>query len=306
MAAAGDDVTVVFAPVSTTVEYGQYWEITAEVGNAECLVEGCDDTSFDVIIESSSYGEAVSTPIFDGGVFISSFDLSTIAPPDTYEVRGVMVNEDDFQMASSNTNGSLTITPAALAVEATVIPDDHQPEGAIVSAQLTGKFVDAVDECFGSTECHIPLPNGTWKLTVKNADGTIAHEEEIATKAAASRYASFYLHGVTPSTDYTVDATFTPASSESANYTVSPANGVAFTSAEAPAAGDPDAPAVPEVEVEVASGPTLALWLVILVSVIVVGLAVAAGVFWLLLRRRRAAASDPDDDNAEPIEGELL
>ena len=164
--------------------------------------------------------------------------------------------------------------------------------------------MDAVDECFGSTECHIPLPNGTWKLTVSDSDGAVVHEEEIATKGAASRYASFYLHDVAAASEYTVDASFTPGSSDTENYTITEASNVSFTSAEAPAAGDPDAPAVPVVEVETATGPTVPLWLVILASVIVAGLAITAGVFWLLLRRRRNRASTEDDET--PIEGELL
>jgi hypothetical protein len=297
--AAEGEVTVVINPATQTVEYGQYWEVTATVALPECF--DCDSQSFDMIVESPDNGQLIDTKVFDGDVFISSFDMSLLLPPDTYEVRGRMT-DDSYTNSSSSTMGAIVVQPAALAVEATVIPDEHQSEGAIVSAQLTGAFVDAVDECFGSTECHIPLPSGTWTLSVKDSEGTVIREEEIATKGAASRYASFYLHGIAPSTSYTVDASFAPTSSQADFYTVSAASGVAFESGEAPAAGDPDAPAVPTVEVEVATGPTLPLWLVILGGVIVGGLAVAAGVFWLLLlRRRQAGASETSFD--APIAG---
>ena len=298
--AADSDVTVVINPASQTVEYGQYWEVTATVDRPECL--DCDPDGFEMAVQSPTNGQAIDAKIFDKTVFISSFDMSFLLPPDTYEVTGQMAY-DLYTMSPSNKPGTIIVKPAALAVKAAVIPDDHQPAGAIVTAQLTGAFVDAVDECFGSTECHIPLPNGTWKITVSDPEGAVVHEEEIATKGAASRYASFYLHDVAPASDYSVDATFTPSSSDSENYTVTEATDVAFTSAEAPEAGSPDAPAVPDIEVETATGPTVPLWLAILASAIVLGLAIAAGVFWLLLRRRRNAASIDDD---AVIEGELL
>ena len=297
-ATAGDPVGIVFSPATTTIEYGEYWEITAQLTNTECVFEGCD-TDVDIIVESPENGEVITTPIFDNGVFLSGFDLSFLLPPGTYEIRGQMTS-DDFTMDDGNTPASLVISPAALAVEANVIPDEHQPNGAIVSAELTGDYVTAIDECFGSSQCHPPLPNGSWKLTMRNSSGETLHEETIATKGNGSRYVSYYWHGLTAASDYTVDVSFTPTTGDVPNYSVEPAQGTAYRSADAPDAGDPDAPFTPDVEVETAASPTLPLWLVISMIVLIIGLAATAVVFWVLLRRRRAGASaEPEDETTE-------
>ena len=287
LAAVGDPVGVTFSPSTKTIEYGQYWEMTATLTNIDCL-ESCGDT-FDFIINSASNGELVESPIFDNAVFVTSFDPTRNLPPGNYEITGQM-QDDFYEMDSGNQPASLTIAPAALDVEATVIPDPLQPSGAIVSAQLVGDYVSAIDECFGSTECHPQLPNGTWTLTVRNGEGETVHEEKVSTKGKASRYVSYYLHDVTPASDYSVDAAFAPASDSAANFTLKPALDASFRSADAPESGDPDAPETPDVEVEVAASPTLPFWLVVVGIGLVVALAAAVLVFWLLLRRRRASS----------------
>jgi len=300
VAAPGDPVVVVISPSTRTIEYGQYWEAVAKLTNSECVIEGCD-RDFDLIVESPINGEVITTPLIDDSVFISGFDLPSLnpLPPGTYEIRGQMSSEE-FTMADDNQPASLIVTAAALDVETTVIADDHQPTGAIVSAQLSGDYVNAIDECFGSTECHPQLPSGTWKLQIHDSSGATVHEETIATKGTASRYVSYYWHGIAPASEYTVDATFAPASDSAANFDVSGSEGTTYTSPEAPDAGDPDAPVAPDVEVEVAASPTLPLWLVIVLLTLAGGLAVTSVVFWLLLRRRQAAAStDPEAAPAE-------
>jgi len=164
-----------------------------------------------------------------------------------------------------------------------------------VSAQLTGGYVTAVDECFGSTECHPQLPNGSWTILVRDGDNKTVHEETISTKGKASRYVSYYLHDVTPATDYTVDASFTPASDAKANFDLKPAAGVSFTSPDAPKSGDPDAAPTPDIEVETTASPTLPFWLVVLGIALVVLLGAAVIVFWILLRRRREPAPEAFD-----------
>lgn len=289
--AAGEPVGVTFSPANKTIEYGDYWEVTASLTNLECL-DGCDDT-FNFIVQDPTTGESINSPVFDNSVFVSSFDFSLLFPPGEYEITGAMDDEDLHPMDPGNEPGTLTIAPAALDVEATVIADPLQPAGAIVSAQLTGAYVSAIDECFGSTECHPQLPSGTWQLTMRNDAGEVIHEEKISTKAKASRYVSFYWHGITPETNYTVDASFAPVADQAGNFSLKPALGTSYTSEAAPESGDADAPATPEVEVEEAAAPTLPFWLVVLAIVLVVLLAAAVITFWTLLRRRRAAA-DPD------------
>lgn len=298
--AEGEPVGVTFSPENKTIEYGEYWEITANLANLDCA-DPCD-ADFDLIVQSSTDGELVTSPLFDNSAFFSSFDLTNILPPGDYEITGRMTDEGSFTMDPANQAATLVIAPAALDVAASVIADSHQPEGAIVSAQLTGPYVDAIDECFGSPECHPPLPDGSWGLTVRDGAGEVVREETIATKGKNSRYVSLYLHDIEPSTDYTVDATFTPGSGEGPNFSLKPDLGVGFTSEAPVEAGDPDAPATPEVEVATAPAPTIPLWLVIVGIVLVVALAIASLVFWLLLRKRRAATAPTTDTDSIVVE----
>jgi hypothetical protein len=295
----GDPVTVVYSPGTSSVEYGRYWEFSATVLNTSCDVDECTNALSVAMAGESS--KKFTTGIWDDMAYFGFYDVSSSAlAPGDYTFTGTYV-DGSSTMDSGNIPAKLTVTPAAIGIDLRVTTDPLQPAGAVVNAELTGTFVDDVVQCFGSQQCHEPLPAGTWAFTVTDADGTVVTEKSIDSTEGDSQFASFYWHDVPAGADYSATATFTPA--QDGFFTVTDAAATSFTSPDPVEVGEPGAPTTPEEEVEVSAGPTLPLWLAILGGVLLLGLAAAAIVVWLLIRRREAGASD--DPVEEPSTEEV-
>src|SRR5690606_3293902 len=103
---------------------------------------------------------------------------------------------------------------------------------------------------------------------------------------------SFYWPDAQPGEKYTAAAEFSPSGASASNFTVSPSATVSYTAPHTvrPAPASP-APAPPAQALPAPAGFGLPLWMLIVVSVLIVGLGALVTVLGITLSRRPKAAA---------------
>jgi hypothetical protein len=302
-AAYGDPVVVKFIPSANEAEFGGYWDFTIGVENTLCVLDYCQNALEVTVAGNNGFKKKFTTDVLSSEkAYISQYNVG-ILDAGTYTFTAVYTDKEAGElgtipvtMSPSNQAGKLVVKPAELAVDFRIETDEHQPAGAVVNAQLTGQYVQNVEGCYGSSECHPNVTAGDWKFTISDSSGALVQEKTIAVKGADTQYASFYWHDVPYSTEYTATATFTPVSDQVKNYDIEQASELSFTSPELPVVDESDPAVVVPVTEEAETPSSVPLWLVILGLFLTVALLMASAIVFILLRRQSDPGA-PDDES---------
>jgi len=297
----GDPVTVTFTPAANEVEYGGYWDFSIQLKNTMCSLDYCTNALEVTATGSNGYTKKVKTDVYTReNAYISQSSFGNLAAG-TYTFTAVYTDNEaggygtiPVTMSPSNKPGKLVVKPAKLSVDFRIETDEHQPAAAVVSAQLNGPYVQSVEGCYGSSDCHPDVSAGDWSFTIKDDSGATVQEKTIAVKGEDTQFASFYWHDVPYATDYTATASFTPVADQRGNYDIEQATALTFTSPEPPVVDESDPAVVVPVTEENDAPSSVPLWLVILGLALTAALLVASAIVLILLRRRSVTA-DPDD-----------
>ena len=125
----------------------------------------------------SSLGGTVTEPLAPGG-YQFTMVFNSLTPP-----------------ATTTTPFVLTVNPAAISTDVRITPDPATPRGAVVSLALNGPYVD--NAYYGG----YPIPEGTWSVTVTDADGKDAFAASLPQAAGTVASANFYWSDVPPVPD---------------------------------------------------------------------------------------------------------
>jgi hypothetical protein len=160
-----------------------------------------------------------------------------------------------------------------------------------VTAQLNGKLVDQLGDCYCETAGLYTIPAGTWKVVVTNSQGHTVLTNQKKQSAGGDPFYVVYWLSVPPGETLSAQSTFTVTGARSSNYEITAGN-FSYTSAKsAPAAApEPHASASP-------SGDQLdqtvsfeqPLWRLLLA--LIIALILAALIAVLVVRRRAPKSS---------------
>ena len=289
----GDPVEVNFVAQSEKFAYGDTWSVEMKLRNHGCFRYSCDSDAL-VVTLTGPNGISRETSVYvssEGRAYVGNFQFGTNLPAGTYALTADYNDKhyygSDPGMSKANKPGKLVIDPAALSIDLRVETDENQPTGAVVSAQLLGDFVESDGGCWEDDVCKRVLADGTWDFTVMSDTGEELFTKTIATKADASRFASFYWHDVPASFSYEAEATFTPVKTSASNFVIDAPGTAAFTSPDAIAVGDPEAEDEPVVEIPSDEDSTIPLWGVVAWLSGLALLLILAIVFAVLIVRQR-------------------
>ncbi len=223
-------------PASLTLEYGEYWGFYAHgdsnfeqaiINNALVLTSTGVPSSYTPRVETNrdSYTGtwayvtgSYETPLLGAG----SYTFSLAAKP------GFAYALCDPVVGQTAPPASLVITPAKLGIELRVLADPDNPQGAIVSAAFTGRFVQEYQSSFYTGG---PLsPSGVWTITLKDSAGEVAKEYSVERAAGSDTLAqSFYWPDAEPGEQYTATATF---QASGGNFDIADAGPFSYTAPE--------------------------------------------------------------------------
>ena len=178
--------------------------------------------------------------------------------------------------------------------------DPQNSRNAVISTSLSGPFIDEINN--GDDTWTVPA--GAWHVAITDAGGATAFSKDVTTAAGPTSFLNLYWQNVPPGGSYTASAKFTPSGSAAANFAITPAAGVTYTTPAKPTAtptpGPTDAPAETSL-----TGAAVPLWLLILLGLI--GLAALALLIVAIVRRPRPvgahsaeASPHPDPEGEEP------
>lgn len=190
----------------------------------------------------------------------------------------------------TNAQSTLTIGKIALGAESRVLPDPSNPTVSIISATLTGEFVD---QYYPSSEKSVAgSPAGTWTFTVLDSAGSEVYTTTVdRSEGDHVLGASVVWDGAEPGEEYVAVVTFAPGGGSEKNFTVSAPKDFEFTASTssrviaASEAGESvrtQAPPEPDFSVP--------LWWVILIAMALVALIACAVVFSIRLGARTTNA----------------
>lgn len=313
-AAQADDGVITFdPPASGTFTYGALWYLpfTTDYRFASGQpVSGEMAGPFDGPI-----GDVQLYAYYDTarGNLIAPFDQPP-TPAGSYQVY-LTLRTDYFGnplVATPSAPASLTIEPAPISIEHKVVVDPNNPVNAIVTASMTGAYIDytvwSVTALPEELTPSVPrTPGGTWTLRITNGD-EVALERQFDQPAGTSPNLSFYWTDVPLNAQLSSTVTFAPTGSSVGNFDVTQSPSFAFTSAPegrpvpvADPSGTDQDDIVPE------EGTSFPLGAVILAGVI--GLALVAAIVVLVVRGRRGgvvpsdveAVDDSVPDDSGPV-----
>ena len=196
---------------------------------------------------------------------------------------------------------TLKISAAVLTTNLTVATDPQNSRNAVISTSLSGPFIDEINN--GDDTWVVPA--GAWHVAITDAGGATAFSKDVTTAAGTTSFLNLYWQNVPPGGSYTASAKFTPSGSAAANFAITPAAGVTYTTPAKPTAtptpGPTDAPAETSL-----TGAAVPLWLLILLGLI--GLAALALLIVAIVRRPRPVgahstaepSSHPEPEGEEP------
>jgi hypothetical protein len=225
------DDTITLTPATQSVEYGQSWSILGNIpGEAPCA--NCSPGTLTMTTGSTTRTLPGYTE-YQGSFGFGDYNLM----PQTN--LGVGTHLISFSYAP-NSGGSattaapvkVTITPAVVSVSTTIIDDPNSGTNAIVSAQLSGNFIDQLPGCYCEDAGLYPLPAGTWNLKVTDARGSVILSKQQQQAADGQPFFVSYWPNVPAGESFSAEATYTVATASSANFTMTP-HKFAWTSAKA-------------------------------------------------------------------------
>ena len=284
---------VAFTTTTSTLEYGQSWSFPVEAGYF-FYSSGYQSGKVAVVSTGTPSGYTPSLSLYEAGgqtatgYLTAPYDVAPLSPGSyTFTITGDFTDAASVQYNVQTTPpAQLTITKAKLGVELRVLADTTNGTGAIVTAKFTGRFVDEYSSSFfvGAAQS----PAGTWKISIKKADGTVATERNVERAAGDDVLAtSFYWADAEPGEQYTASATFVASGVSANNFSIAAAQDFAYT---APQSARPvptsSATSKPDTSLPEATGFGLPLWVLILVGAFIVGLGVLVTILSVRVHRR--------------------
>jgi hypothetical protein len=269
-----------------TVDFGDDWSLVLRVegqeGSTNIPLRDTDGT-VDIYVSGVSGIFAEDLPIQVGGfVYVSQPDDQPLLATGDYEFSAIFNPGKGvyFESAKTKKSASLTVSPLSVLPGATVEPNAAGAEGAVITASLSGSYV----------EKRGGAPAGTWTFSIFPSGGeqTATWTQDVGQAAGATEPMVVPVTAeLDPGMSYTLSTSFTPVSDIATGVTVSPVDSQSFTT---PGGGFGGA---------ITSTVPVALWLIIALILIIAGLAIAAIILGSKLGARRAVL---DDQDASPVE----
>jgi hypothetical protein len=275
-AAAGTSIRfTTVGPVE--VAFGEDWllvlkvEYVSEDGPTFALgpADGTVDVYFSGIGGAYATGLAIQP---DGNVYVSQPTAQPLLPAGSYDVSAIFNPSSGSYYESGQTATPLPMTVTALDVAPAVevVNDPAVSELPIITARLSGSYVDAAGGA----------PAGTWHFLVAGADGTAVFETDVAQAQGESDPIRVEIDSpLEEGHQYAVKSTFTPVDELAGGVTVAP---IADSTFQTPSGTFGEAITAPV---------PIPLWLAIVLLALVLGLATAAIVIGVKLAGRGAVPS---------------
>ena len=292
--AADEPVVIEFSePTSLTLEYGQYWSFPLTADN-DFVWELYAPQHYEINSTGVRSGYAPTLNIFNqtganNGILLAPYDVAPlIAGNYSFTINGTFDDGANTWHGETPIPAGLTVTPAQLGLELRVITDPNNVAAAVISTKFTGRFVDEFAP--SNTPGAALSPAGSWKVILKDSEGTTALEHTIDRAAGDDTLAtSFYWAGAKPGTVYTATATFTPSGTSAANFQVAPATAFSYTAGDASRPVPTSTATVIPVDTLPDAAPlSLPLWLVILLGIATAGLIALVVVLALKIHNTQA------------------
>jgi hypothetical protein len=257
------------------VAFGEDWLMVLTVDSSyedgPTLKLTTADGTVDVFFSGIGGAYVTALPIQpDGSVYVSQPAAQPLLPAGTYDVSAVFNPVAGGYYASSQTAAPLVITVTALELtpKVEVVNDLAVSERPVITASLSGPYVDATGGA----------PAGTWHFIVTGADGTPVFETDVAQAGGDTEPVRVEIDSpLKENGQYAVKSTFTPVSELAGGVTVGELSDSVF---QTPGGtfGEAITAAVP-----------LPLWLYIVLLVLLLGLATTAIVVGVKLSGRAAS-----------------
>lgn len=277
------------APLSTTVVYGDSWELPFASSHdlrrypaITLAVTGVPGGRDGFV----AYGWVASDVAVDDWRLSLFPTTPAVIGAGTYRVNVELWAAFDGPTvlhALTRTPQSLTVTPAEVVADLRVAPDRANPQHSVVSMRLGGDWLDDVvgyeyrtDYGRENLATTLAPPGGVWEVTIRDSDGTVVAEEQLEVNRGDAPGASMLWTTSPAAETFTVESTFTVATAEAKNFTVVQATPVTFTTGEQ---SQPviEVPVVPELPAEPApEGVNVPAWVLILAGLVSLGAVVAA------------------------------
>ncbi len=311
-AARADDTVLTFdPPAEMTITYGETWYfqfstlwVFASGAPVSAEVAGPFDGTLDGF---------ASYPRFDGNaggtIYLPADQPPT--PAGSYQVYATLradVNGTSW-VATPAAPARLVVNPAPLSIVQKVVADPSNPVNAIISASMTGDYIDSVAwtsladpaSLFASTP---RVPGGTWSISITDGEAVV-FEREINQAAGGPSDLSLYWNDIPLGAQLTSTITFTPTGSAVGNFDVNQPAPFPFTSAgEGRPVPEADPVGTDQNLTPPASGPSFPLWAVLLAALL--GLSLAAAIVGLIVSatRQKRVATVETTAPIDPVDGE--
>jgi hypothetical protein len=290
-AAFADDAVITLTPATQSAEYGQGWTLNGAVsgdlgGNYPVtlvVTSGSTTASFDSYFSDNqiSFG-SYSAPALQG------LDAGTHSISVTFGSALPFIGTP-----KSSTPAVVTITPAAISTTTTIVPDPNNSSNAIITSQLSGKFIDQLPNCQCEGENGYLLPAGTWNLTVTDSQGKTVLTKSFDQPPNGLPTFVNYWASVPTGENFTAQSTFAVSGSAKSNFNLS-SQKFSWTSKKRggeKAAGSPSANPKPvTIKTTSFAPPMIVFWGALIVALIIAALDVI-----LLVNNRRTRAARSTD-----------
>jgi len=279
-APAQADDGIAFTPPTQSAEYGQNWSVSGKI-----TPQTYDDFEYGSLsLTTGSTTKNLGTDRLSGGVFnFGDYDFDLDLGVGTHSFSAAFTG--GYATATSTTPAVVTITPAQVLATTTIAPDPNNSLNAIITSQLTGKFVDQLPNCDCEDQDGYLLPAGTWKLTVTDSSGNVVLTKQVSQPASGLPTFVNYWQNVPPGETFSAAATFTITGAGASNFMLT-SQKFSWTSSKSGAGGGTSPSSTPKpTTIKPASfaPPVLVFWAVLLVALILIALDIL-----LYIRRRRS------------------
>lgn len=269
---------IVFNPPTQSVQYGQNWEVSGTI-----TPESSPDYAYGTLtVTTGTTTKNLGARLYNGTFGFSDGDFDPMFGVGTHSFSAVF--SGGSATASSATPAVVTITPAPILATTTIVPDPSNSLNAIVTAQLSGEFIDQLPNCGCEGENGYLLPAGTWNLTITDSGGKTVFSKQLAQPSNGLPTFVNYWQNVPKGDTFSAQSTFTVSGAAASNFTFT-SQKFSWTSSKPTSGGavsPSNTPRPQTIKPAAFAPPTLVFYAALLVAVILVALDVAL----FLLRRK--------------------
>ncbi len=288
--AYADPVNITLTVVTPAGEYGQGWGFQGTVNGIVSCEYQCPP---DLVVTVDGVTKDLGPNQVYGSKFYvtdQDFQPANVFGIGQHTLSAKLIGGPEVQ-AQSNTPATFTVTKTAIVATTTIAPDPNNSGNAIITAQLSGKYIEQLPNCQCEGQNGYLMPAGTWTTTV-----TDPHDKTVFTKQldlAANGPPTFvnYWPSAPPGETFTAESVFTVTDGTKSDFAVT-SQKFSWTSkkgADEQANGSPSSAPKPITAKKAAFAPPLAVfWGALLVILILIALDVI-----LFVNRRRSRGRRP-------------